>query len=218
MAWFDAGVSAVLVGVGLLHVVRLVTARRDGRPAAGELAHAAMASGMAAMFSPALDPLPPGAWTVVFGLSAAWFTAAALRDGPAADDAAHHVVCGLAMLFMLVLGPHGGQAVSAGPAGHTGHAATVAGVPIGVSGVSILLAGYFAWHGMRCGDRWASAAHRVGPRVPAAVGGPPVVAGCAGSDRVAAGARLGALRTARVAAVAHLLAAASMAVMLLGAI
>ncbi|GAA2899883.1 hypothetical protein GCM10010472_67620 [Pseudonocardia halophobica] len=214
MAWFDAGVSAVLVGVGLLHVVRLVTARRDGRPAAGELAHVAMALGMASMFSPTLDPLPSVAWSVLFGLSAAWFTAAALRDGPAADDAAHHVVCGLAMLFMLVLSPHGGQVPSAG---HSGHGA-VAGVPIWVSGVSLLLVGYFAWHGMRCGDRWACAAHRVVPHLPVTVGGPPAAAPCAGSDRVAAGARLGALRTARVAAVAHLIAAASMAVMLLGAI
>ncbi|MCE0763770.1 DUF5134 domain-containing protein [Pseudonocardia kujensis] len=216
MAWFDAGVSAVLVGLGLLHVVRLVTARRDGRPAAGESAHAAMAFGMAAMFSPAADPVPPVAWSVLFGVSAAWFTAAALRDGPAADDAAHHVICGLAMVFMLLLGPHGAAgSAGGGHAGHPAHAGT-AGTPIWISGVSIVLVGYFAWHGMRCGDRFAAAAGRAAARLPLTAGAP--ATGCAGDGRVPAGARLGALRTARVAAVAHLVAAASMGIMLLGGI
>src|SRR4051794_15580272 len=152
MAWFNALLACVSLGLGLLHLVRLATARRDGRPLAGEASHAVMGFGMAAMFSPVGAPVPAAVWIAAFGLSAAWFAALTLRTGPAGDDAGHHVVCGVAMLFMLSLGL-GEQAASGGP--HAHHAA--AGPAAWTSVVAIVLAGYFAWHVMRCGDRVAAA-------------------------------------------------------------
>ncbi|GAA4675191.1 hypothetical protein GCM10023215_03790 [Pseudonocardia yuanmonensis] len=222
MAWFNALLACVSLGLGLLHLVRLATARRDGRPVAGEAAHAVMGFGMAAMFSPVGDPLPSVAWIAAFGLSAAWFAALALRAGPAADDAGHHVVCGVAMLFMLSLGL---EETAASGGGHAHHAAAPGGPGAWTSVVAIVLAGYFAWHVMRCGDRFAAARRAriaLGEPLPAGV---PVeiapsaadTAGCGhGEGRVEG--RLGALRAPQAAAVAHLVMAGSMAVMLLGMI
>ncbi|MFR9806712.1 DUF5134 domain-containing protein [Pseudonocardia sp. RS010] len=219
MAWFDAVLACVSLGLGLLHLVRLATARRDGRPVAGEAAHAVMGFGMAAMFSPLGDPVPPALWFAAFGASAAWFGALALRTGLRADDAGHHVVCGVTMLFMLSLG-------TADATGHTGHHGTAAGTGPWVSVVAIVLVGYFAWHVLRCGDRLSAA--RITPAEPAAE---PVPAGAAAETarpvdpptgcrhgRAVVPGRLGALRDPRAAATAHLVMAAAMAVMLLGMI
>jgi hypothetical protein len=155
MTWFDSGVSVVLVCLGLLHLLRVPAARPDGRPAPGEAAHAAMALGMAAMFWPAADPLPTAAWSVFFGLVAAWFTSVALRRGPAADDAGHHVLCALAMLYMFSV-----EGAAAGGGEHAPHVAPDAqvGAVAWTSILSIALIGYFALHGMRCADRWGAVA------------------------------------------------------------
>lgn len=223
MAWFNALLACVSLGLGLLHLVRLATARRDGRPVAGEAAHAVMGFGMAAMFSPAGDPLPAPAWIAAFGVSAAWFAALALRTGPTTDDAGHHVACAVAMLFMLSLGLEG---TAASGSGHVHHAAVGAGAWTSV--VAIVFAGYFAWHVMRCGDRFAAARRaRLALGEPVPAGGPvdtspvdiaaPVAdsAGCGHGGAVHEG-RLAALRAPQAAAVAHLVMAGAMAVMLLG--
>ncbi|GAA4549324.1 DUF5134 domain-containing protein [Pseudonocardia xishanensis] len=221
MAWFTALLAAVSLGLGLLHLLRLVTARRDGRSVVGEASHAAMGFGMAAMFSPVGDPVPPAVWIAVFALSAAWFAASVLRTGLVADDAGHHVVCGVAMLFMLGVGL---QAEAGGAAGaHAHHGGGVAGPGAWASFVAIGLAGYFAWHVMRCGDRFAMARRaRLAVPQPVTVGAPApavetasVVPGCAAHAPAAEGSTLGALRTPQTAAVAHLVMAAAMAVMLL---
>jgi hypothetical protein len=162
-------------------------------------------------------------WIAVFGVSAAWFAALALRVGPAIDDAGHHVVGGVAMLFMLSLGL-GEQASSAG--GHVHH---TAGPGAWTSVVAVVFAGYFVWHVMRCGDRLVAArrarvdvAEPVAEPVPAGIPteiAPHVVdvASCGHGEPVVEG-RLAALRAPQAAAVAHLVMAASMAVMLLGMI
>ena len=232
MAWFNATLSAVSLGLGLLHLVRLATARRDGRSIPGEASHAVMGLGMAAMFSPVGDPVPAPVWIALFGLSASWFAASALRSGLAVDDAGHHVVCGVAMLFMLAVGMQGGGASTGGAHSHHGGAATAAGPAGWTSLVAIVLAGYFAWHVMRCGDRFAAARRaRTAAPEPALAGvatGPAAgsaahtgmvdMSSCAHEGAVVVEGRLGALRTAHTAAVAHLVMAATMAVMLLGMI
>jgi len=226
MAWFNALLAAVSLGLGLLHLLRLVTARRDGRRVVGEASHAAMGFGMAAMFSPFGDPLPPAVWIAVFGLSSAWFAASVLREGLATEDAGHHVVCGVAMLFMLGIGLQA-EAATGGAGAHAHHGGGAAGPGAWASFVAIGLAGYFAWHVMRCGDRYVAARRsRQAARQPVAVGGPaPAVEvevedvwSCAAHAPAAEGSSLAALRTPQAAAAAHLVMAAAMAVMLLGMI
>ncbi|WP_181780329.1 DUF5134 domain-containing protein [Pseudonocardia pini] len=222
MAWFTTLLAAVSLGLGLLHLLRLVTARRDGRSVVGEGSHAAMGFGMAAMFSPFGDPLPPAVWIAVFGLSAAWFAASVLRSGLATDDAGHHVVCGVSMLFMLGIGMQGEVA---GGGAHAHHGGGAASPGAWVSLVAIVLAGYFAWHVMRCGDRFSLARRaRLLAAGPVAVGvgagsAEPVptaeMSSCSAHAPAVEGSALSALRTPQAAAVAHLVMAAAMAFMLL---
>ncbi|MHA6785068.1 DUF5134 domain-containing protein [Pseudonocardia saturnea] len=194
--------AVVCLAVGVLHLARLALLRTDP---VGELSHAAMGVGMAAMFSPLGDPVPAPVWVVVFGLCGAWFGSVALRtpSGPVHADAAHHVVGSGAMLFML-LGAHGAGVAGTGAAhaGHVGHG----GGPDGGLGlaslVSIVLAGYFAWHVLRCVDHLRAV---------------PAPAADAGAVRLRlVTLRPITLRDARVVAAAHVVMAAAMAVMLLG--
>lgn len=159
---FTAVLAMVSLGLGVLHLLRVATARRDGRSVLGEASHAAMGLGMAAMFSPFGDPLPSVVWLAVFASTATWFGLRWLRAGPRADDAAHHVVGGVAMLLMLALGGHE----------HT-HAGSA-----WVSLVAVVLAGYFGWHVLRCSDRFVAARRS------------PVPAGHAGCPAPGAGAGL----------------------------
>lgn len=178
--------------VGAFHLVRL----RLDPPR--EASHAAMGVGMAAMFSPFGDPVPAAAWIAVFTVCGAWFAADALRHpaGSRRTDAVHHVVGSGAMLFML-LGGHGGGVAGTGAvhAGHAGHGPE--GGPVASSVVALVLAGYFAWHVLRCGDRLR----------PLAADGP-----AGGSVAV----RTSLLRDVRSVVLAHVIMAAAMAVMLLG--
>jgi hypothetical protein len=178
LAGWMAGVFAIVcLGVGLLHLLRVAVLRAD---VAGELSHAAMGVGMAAMFSPLGNPVPDAVWTVVFALGVAWFGGAVLRTR-AFGDAGHHVVGSGAMLLMLA-------------AGHNAHGRGAAGT-LGVASVAALaLAGYFAWHTLRCAD---------GCRRPEPAATPVAV-------------RTRVLETPRLAAGAQLVTAATMSVMLLG--
>lgn len=196
------GALAVLLAVaclamGVFHLARLALLRTD---AVGELSHAAMGVGMAAMFSPLGDPMPAAVWVAVFGLCGAWFGSTALRvpSGPVHADAVPHVIGSGAMLFML-LGAHGGGVAGTGAAhaGHVGHGGGPDGGPGLASLVAIVLAGYFAWHVLRCVDHLRAL---------------PAPAVDAGAVRL----RLVTVRDARVAAAAHVVMAAAMAVMLLG--
>ena len=187
MTWVSALLAVVCLAVGVLHLTRLVVRRDD---VLGEASHAAMGFGMAAMFSPAVHPVPVLAWVVVFVLCGAWFAAAAVRTRSWTGDAAHHVVGSGAMLLMLAAG-HG--------AGHEGGRGLV-------SVVAILLAGYFAWHLLRCVDRLGTPAGTAASPPPARGVGP---VGAALLDR-APGPRL--------VGVAHVVTAATMTIMLLGAL
>lgn len=183
--------SVVCLAVVAVHLARLVRPAGDalGGPV-GELSHAVMALGMAAMFSPLGDPLPDPLWIVTYLLCGAWFTAVAVRDRSVHGDAAHHVVGSAAMLFMVLTG-HNDH-----PDGHP--ASGGAGlVPL----VAIVLAGYFAWHALRCVDRL--------PAEPAQRGGDGAVA-----QRV----RVLAVRSPQTVALAHVVMAGAMTVMLLATI
>ncbi|HZG91327.1 MAG TPA: DUF5134 domain-containing protein [Pseudonocardia sp.] len=206
MGGFSAVLALACLAVAALHLVRLAGPGRalgdvPGGPA-GELSHATMGLGTAAMFAPLLDPVPAAVWTVAFLACGAWFAAVALRAGSFAGDAGHHVVGSATMLFMLLTGP-GGDAVD-GPAaaGHAHHAG--GGGSLGwVSLVAIVLAGYFAWHVLRCSDR-LRVSH---PRDP---GPGPTAGGTAVATRP-----VGLLRSTRTAAWAHVVMAVAMTVMLL---
>jgi uncharacterized protein DUF5134 len=136
MGWVSGGLAVVCLGVGLLHLLRVALRRLD---VAGELSHAAMGLGMAAMFSPLGNPVPGPVWTVVFALGVLWFGVAVVRSRTFGGDAGHHVVGSGAMLLMLA-------------AGHSAHGRGAAGT-LGVASVAALaLAGYFVWHTLRCAD------------------------------------------------------------------
>jgi hypothetical protein len=184
MGVVSGGLAVVCAAVGLFHLARLVGRRRE---VVSELAHAVMGLGMAAMFTPALDPVPDPVWAAAFGLGLAWFLAAALRSGTIGGDAGHHVVGSGAMLFMLATGD-------------VVHDGGVAG-PLGIASLAALvLTGYFAWHALRCADRCR-------PSEPAREPGGAAVAVCP---------RVRLFDPPQHAAVAHLVVAVAMAVMLLG--
>jgi hypothetical protein len=204
MSWVSAGLAVVCLAVAALHLARLALHAGGfgdvpGGPV-GEVSHAAMALGMAAMFSPLGDPLPGPVWTVVFVLCGLWFAAVAVRSrsvgGPVVHTAAHHVVGSAVMLFML-LTHHNDADLPAGHAAHHTAGGGLGPVPL----VAIVLAGYFGWHALRCSD----ALHADPPVGPAGGG-------------AAVAQRIGVLRSARPAAVAHVVMAVAMTVMLLAMI
>jgi hypothetical protein len=162
--------AVACLAVGAFHLVRLALLRTDP---VGELSHAAMGVGMAAMFSPLGDPVPRLVWTAVFAGCAAWFTVLLLRRREA-ESARHHVVGSAAMLFMI------------GAGAHAGHEAPAGGLGLG-SVAAIVLAGYFAWHALGCLDRVTP---RALPGLVVSSGGGVALRPAPVGDRTAAGAHL----------------------------
>lgn len=195
MSWVDAGLSVICLGVAGLHLLRLAVRRRD---VAGELSHTAMALGMAAMFAPLVDPVPQLVWVAVFVVCAAWFAALALRSRTLGGEAPHHVVGGATMLFMLAAGHGAPAADGSAHAGHIAHGGGAADTLGLTSVVAIVLTAYFAWHALRCAERFRAA------EVPDA------------ASAVALRTSVLSLRSPQVAAGAHMVMAAVMASMLLG--
>jgi hypothetical protein len=102
---------------------------RCGRLAAAT--HALMGLGMAAMFSPWGDPVPPLPAAGVFAAVAVWFGARLLRGAPTgAGGAAHLVLAPAAMAAMYLSHAHGSH--------HTG--------TVVIAALWLGLAGYFGWH------------------------------------------------------------------------
>ncbi len=111
--------------------VAAVFAALAARRHRGAGAHALMGLGMAAMFSPWGDPVPPLLGAGVFAAVAAWFGGRLVRGVPTgAGGAAHLVVAPAAMAAMYLSHGHGGH-----------HAGTVA-----LAALWLGLAGYFGWH------------------------------------------------------------------------
>lgn len=217
MFWTSALLAVVCLAVAVLHVLRLVVLRAD---LPGEASHAAMGLGMAAMFSPvAAAPVPTAVWVVVFVVSGAWFGARALREGGLAGEAGHHVIGSAAMLVMLWPGhSHTPADGAAEHAGHAAHGGAVSGFGLSTV-VSILLAGYFAWHVMRCSDRWRHVRSELTEPVAVDAGVIAAHTSITSSPAGAAAARLSPrailLGTAAELA-AHLTMSVAMTVMLLG--
>ena len=131
------------------------------RPRCGRLAaatHTLMGLGMAAMFSPWGDPVPPLVGAVVFAALALWYGTRLLRGVPAgAGGAAHLVVAPAAMAAMYLSHGHGGH-----------HASGLV-----LAALWLALAGYFGWHAVAS----VGQAQRAWTRVPAgaaALVAPPV--------------------------------------------
>jgi hypothetical protein len=118
--------------------------------------HTLMGLGMAAMFSPWGDPVPPPVGAVVFAALALWFGARLLREVPA-GGAAHLVVAPAAMAAMYL---------SHGRGGH--HASGLV-----LAALWLALAGYFGWHAVASAGRVQRAWSRV-PAATAALVTPPV--------------------------------------------
>jgi hypothetical protein len=144
--------------------VAVVFAAYVVRPRCGRLAaatHAVMGLGMAAMFSPWGDPVPPPVGVVVFAGLALWFGARLLRGVPAgAGGAAHLVVAPAAMAAMYL---------SHGLGGH--HAGGFA-----IAALWLALAGYFGWHAVASAGRAQQA--WVGAPADGIVIAPPVRRAC----------------------------------------
>jgi hypothetical protein len=209
MAWLHGVLAALSLAVGLLHLLRLATRRRD---VVLEASYAAMGLGMAAMYSPVGDPVPVPVWAALFLLCAGWSGGLIVRDrspGALGGEALHFVVGSAAMLFML-----GADRQAGGTAG--GHAAHVVGAP-GMAGiasaVAIVFAAYFVLHVLRCVDRLRAS------RLETPAVAPPQP-GDASRARTSTALRAPtAAHCSRTApAAAHLLMTTIMAVMLIGMI
>jgi hypothetical protein len=213
MAWPHGVLAALSLAVGLLHLLRLATRRRE---VALEASYAAMGLGMAAMYSPVGDPVPAPVWAALFLLCAGWFGGLIVRDrspGALGGEALHLVVGSAAMLFML------GADQQAGATGG-GHAAHVVGAP-GLAGiasaVSIAFAAYFVLHVLRCADR-LRAARLETPAVGSEPGGAPRARTVTALRTTALRAPVAAHCSRAAPAVAHLLMTMIMTVMLIGMI
>lgn len=162
VAW--SAVAAVLcLGTGLVCLV-LAVARVGDRPT--QLTHAAMGVAMAGMFAPWGDPVPTWLGVGGFTLLGMWFTALGLRRDRAVHTARHLTISSAAMVLMYVM--HGRPETPPGGTGAGGHAAHTA-ADGGATGLvalllTLVLAGYFAWHTWACVDRSRSAAGADGPR------------------------------------------------------
>ncbi|RKN04422.1 DUF5134 domain-containing protein [Streptomyces radicis] len=145
---------------------------RVGPPLARQAAcvEAVMGIGMAAMAVPGAPERPPAAFAVLFGATALW--AAALLVAGVAHQA-HHVVEGLAMVYMAVA-----MATAGSASGHAGHG------PGGVPLLTGALLAYFALYALASAPRLLPAvggrAHGAGGHAAAGRGGafPEVAAGC----------------------------------------
>lgn len=160
--WVLTAACVLVAGYRLVHATgagrgsaaRPARPRRDGSVAA---AHAAMELGMAAMFSPALSPIPPATWVLVSGAFAAGTLivpgrrgAAGRASGPGsiagARDRAYLAMVSVSMVFAVGDG-------SAGPSSTHRHAATARGAPI----LAWLLASYFVVYAVLSATRWSAA-------------------------------------------------------------
>jgi len=195
VAW--SAVAAVLcLGTGLVCLV-LAVARVGDRPT--QLTHAAMGVAMAGMFAPWGDPVPIWVGVGAFTLLGTWFTALGLRRDRDTRTTRHLTISSAAMVLMYVMHgrsetpPHG-----AGAGGHAAHTAADGGATSLVALLlTLVLAGYFAWHTWTCVERSRSAK---------------------GADAPTDGPRSAVRTPARVEHVAHGTMSALMAAMFLGVI
>ena len=221
MVWVHGALAAVCLVIGGLHLCRLARLRR-GRVV--ETGYAAMALGMAGMFSPIGDPVPAPVWTAVFLLCGGWFGVLLARRprvpdpaGVLGGEALHLAVGSVAMLFMLAADHQAGGLGSRHPA----HEVDAPGLAGAASAVALVLAAYFVLHTLRCVDRLRVA--RLGDRPPTGSAPLPTAPlparpGTSAPAATATRARRDAHLPGALPALAHLLMTAAMATMLVGMI
>lgn len=194
-AW-TAVASVLCLGTGLVCLV-LAVARVGDRPA--QLTHAAMGVAMAAMFAPWGDLVPMWVGVGGFTVIGAWFATLALRRDRATRTARHLTISSAAMVLMYVMHRHPSTAPSGASAGeHAAHTAVDGGAAdLVVLLLTLVLAGYFAWHTWTCVDRSRSVT---------------------GTHALGDGPRSAVRTPARVEHVAHGTMSALMAAMFLGVI
>ncbi|HYQ69480.1 DUF5134 domain-containing protein [Actinophytocola sp.] len=184
--WFRWLLTVLFVAVGAYCVARLAAARHV--PAryrachrATDLGHGMMSAGMAVMCSPAGGPVPVAGWQTIFLVTTAWFGASWLRQrhSPAEEigwhgSGLHHMVAGLAMLYMLFAMPAGdGHNAMAAPWVPAMHDANLA-LPV----IGWAFAGYFVVHATTLGARVARPAVGCDARLPALLTAPRLAASC----------------------------------------
>jgi len=115
--WLNDIFAAVMVAVAVYSVGRLVAARTWSRPTHQDIdvTHILMGTAMAGMLVSDLNPIPTGAWEVVFSALSGWFIWRCYQfvkdpsTGLGYDQHVHrlsrrliHLVMSLAMLYMLL--------------------------------------------------------------------------------------------------------------------
>ncbi len=191
-AW-TAVVAVLCLGTGLV-CLALAIARVGDRPA--QLTHAAMGVAMAGMFAPWGDPVPMWVGVGGFTVIGAWFTALTLRRDRASHTARHLTISSAAMVLMYVM--HRESETAPGvTGGHAAHVAAGGATSLVVLLLTLVLAGYFAWHTWTCVERSRS---------------------LKGTDAPTDGLRSAVRTPARVQHVAHGTMSALMAAMFLGAL
>ena len=108
--WLAGAFAAVMLGIALYCVGRLIVARRTGRriEADVDVVHIGMGTAMAGMLVPSANPLAGHAWnlgwTLFFGLAVCWFGGRlliALAERNSAGSAPVHLLGSGAMLYMM---------------------------------------------------------------------------------------------------------------------
>ncbi|HEX6354941.1 DUF5134 domain-containing protein [Actinophytocola sp.] len=180
--WIRWTLTVLFLAVAAYCVTRLVVARHvpdgyRGCHRALDAAHGMMSFGMAVMCSPVGGPVPVAGWQAVFLVSTAWFVSAWWRRTATEPigwhgDCQHHVVAGLAMLYMLTAMPHDPEHTAVPWLSGT-HGAERA-LPF----VGWLFAGYFFVHATVLGPRVVRAAAPGDTGLPAALTASRVTAAC----------------------------------------
>jgi hypothetical protein len=100
--WLAGPLAAVMIATAVYCSSRLALAWRAHRAAerGADATHAIMGVSMSGMLVTRLDPLPNGAWALLFGVAAVWFGWQVWRRA-GAHHVPHLVMCG-AMVYMLL--------------------------------------------------------------------------------------------------------------------
>jgi hypothetical protein len=173
-SWLAGILAAVMIATALYCVTRLIISRASRRAAEPDVdfVHAVMAVAMAGMLVTRLNPLPNGAWAVLFGAATAWFGGRITRpyrsrraetgaSGRAPGYYVPHLVMSGTMVYMLlavtvVKSGSASHVIAAGGAGGGAHFPVIAIV------LALFMFGYVMWQA----DRLPALA-RAGGRSPA---------------------------------------------------
>ena len=153
-AWLAAIAAALMLLIAASCAVRLAIWLLRGRDteAGADALHVLMGVAMAGMLEPALSPVPPSAWQVVFAAGAAWFAWQAvstrIRRRCSRSWCAHptpHAVECAAMIYMLLPARPAGHALPMAMPGMNGSGAIAARNPALALILALFILGYILW-------------------------------------------------------------------------